>query len=162
MPGRVHLSELIFTGPPSCPRHAYLGMSDERLPVPVADLVPRAGVQDYPADLDERRTADAGTTRVLLPAHLLTARSPALHPRIPVAVDLKPEADADGVLIISVTPDFRLGSSQVAALSGVGADHSITELRREVKLTYCQDWACTECGESLLPTGIDVGRAQVT
>jgi predicted acylesterase/phospholipase RssA len=30
--------------------HAYLGMQDQRLPIPVADLIPAAKVQDYPTD----------------------------------------------------------------------------------------------------------------
>lgn len=38
--------------------HAYLGMSDERLPVPVADLVPRASVQDYPTDFKAMTETD--------------------------------------------------------------------------------------------------------
>jgi NTE family protein len=38
--------------------HAYLGMSDQRLPVPVADLVPVAKVQDYPTDFKAMTEAD--------------------------------------------------------------------------------------------------------
>lgn len=37
--------------------HVYLGMRDHRLPVPVADLVPRIRVQDYPTNF-ARMTAD--------------------------------------------------------------------------------------------------------
>jgi NTE family protein len=38
--------------------HAYLGMPDQRLPVPVADLVPVAKVQDYPTDFKAMTEAD--------------------------------------------------------------------------------------------------------
>jgi NTE family protein len=38
--------------------HAYLGMRDERLPVPLADLVPRATVQTYPTNFAPMTTAD--------------------------------------------------------------------------------------------------------
>ncbi len=38
--------------------YAYLGMRDERLPVPVADLVPREVVADYPTDFRAMRAQD--------------------------------------------------------------------------------------------------------
>jgi predicted acylesterase/phospholipase RssA len=37
---------------------AYLGMRDERLPVPVADLIPRARVAGYPTDFNAMTKAD--------------------------------------------------------------------------------------------------------
>ena len=37
---------------------AYLGMRDENLPVPVADLVPRHAVDQYPTNFDAMSTAD--------------------------------------------------------------------------------------------------------
>ena len=59
--------------------HAYLGMPDERVPVPMADLVPVAAVRHYPTDFkamtaadmqthhDTGRTADPRPARALLP-----------------------------------------------------------------------------------------------
>lgn len=38
--------------------HVYLGMRDERLPMPLADLVPRARVQNYPTNFAPMRAAD--------------------------------------------------------------------------------------------------------
>jgi NTE family protein len=38
--------------------HAYLGMPDQRVPVPVADLVPLAAVQHYPTDLKPMTETD--------------------------------------------------------------------------------------------------------
>lgn len=38
--------------------HAYLGMQDGRLPIPVADLIPAAKVQDYPTDFKAMTEAD--------------------------------------------------------------------------------------------------------
>jgi hypothetical protein len=49
----------------------------------------------------------------------------------------------------------------VAALPGLGTDHSIAELRRRVELARRQDWSCTWCGEPLLPADIGAGRTQV-
>lgn len=38
--------------------HAYLGMHDERIPAPVADLVPAASVQNYPTDFKAMTDSD--------------------------------------------------------------------------------------------------------
>lgn len=38
--------------------HVYLGMRDERLPMPPADLVPRAGVHNYPTNFAPMKPAD--------------------------------------------------------------------------------------------------------
>jgi hypothetical protein len=38
--------------------HAYLGMPDERIPVPLADLVPLAKIQKYPADFKAMAAID--------------------------------------------------------------------------------------------------------
>jgi NTE family protein len=54
--------------------HSYLGTRDERLPLPVADLVPREAVVNYPTDfarmkprnLDLLATRGEQLTRVLV------------------------------------------------------------------------------------------------
>lgn len=38
--------------------HVYLGMRDERVPVPIADLIPRARVDGYPTDFSAMAKAD--------------------------------------------------------------------------------------------------------
>lgn len=38
--------------------HIYLGMRDERLPVPLADFVPRSQVQDYPTNFASMKATD--------------------------------------------------------------------------------------------------------
>jgi NTE family protein len=45
--------------------YVYLGMIDQRLPVPVADLVPRSAVADYPTNFSamDDRSLTALTTR---------------------------------------------------------------------------------------------------
>jgi hypothetical protein len=48
-----------------------------------------------------------------------------------------------------------------AALPGLGADHTVAELRRRVELARRQDWTCTWCGEPLLTADIGAGRTQL-
>jgi predicted acylesterase/phospholipase RssA len=50
--------------------HAYLGTQDERLPVPVPDLVPWASVHDYPTDFRAMRPEDL--ERITIRAEQLT------------------------------------------------------------------------------------------
>jgi len=51
--------------------HAYLGMRDERLPVPVPDLVGRTGTSDYPTNFRAMDTSDLD--RISLRGEQLTA-----------------------------------------------------------------------------------------
>jgi hypothetical protein len=64
--------------------HAYLGMPDQRLPIPVADLIPAAKVQDHPTDFKamsetetRRRSANGMAWAWLVGSH--NALRPALH-----------------------------------------------------------------------------------
>lgn len=49
----------------------------------------------------------------------------------------------------------------VAALPGLGADHTVAELRRRVEIARRQDWTCTWCGEPLFAADIGAGRTQL-
>ena len=71
--------------------HAYLGMPDERVPIPMADLVPGAAVRHYPTDFKALTAADM---------QLITTRGRTADPRASCALlpgtqpePLKPEAE---------------------------------------------------------------------
>ncbi|WP_081861692.1 patatin-like phospholipase family protein [Cellulomonas sp. HZM] len=79
--GRTRVHQAVLTGALTGSVHAYLGMPDGRLPIPIADLVPRERVHRYPTNFAPMSRGDLNAISIRgeqLTRALLTTYCPSL------------------------------------------------------------------------------------